>query len=89
MSKTIWKFPLSLVDQQVIELRQGAHVLSVGLDSQSDLCLWAHLDPHEGPLTAKVRIVGTGRPAEGLERYRFLGSVLQGSFVWHVFVEGV
>jgi hypothetical protein len=88
MSKTIWKFPLKLTDEQVLELRQDASVLSAGLDPMGQLCVWALVEPELGTLPVRARIVGTGHPAEDLDRWRFVGSVTQGLCVWHVFVEG-
>jgi hypothetical protein len=89
MSKTIWKFPLDLTDFQTVDMPRGATALSAGLDPVGQLCVWALVEPDLGMLPVMVRIIGTGNPADGLERWHFVGSVKQGSFVWHVFVEGV
>jgi len=87
MNNTIWKFPLEVTDHQSVVMPQGAHALSVGLDPQGQLCLWALVDPELDLLPLEVVIVGTGHRSYLIEHLRFLGSVVQGSFVWHVFVE--
>jgi hypothetical protein len=65
MSKTIWEFPLALTDEQVLDMRQDASVLSAGLDPMGQLCVWALVEPELGTLPVRARIVGTGHWSPG------------------------
>ena len=80
---TIWKFQLKLEDKQTIEIPTYAEILSV--DIQNDIiCLWAKVNPHMKREIKGIAIVGTGNPLpEGLKK--FIGTVQQPPFVWHVF----
>lgn len=89
--RTIWKFPLQMIDEQVIELPANSRVLSAGLDPAGLLCVWAQVDSEQPKSRAAIFIQGTGQPLiDGIdywphENNKFIGSVLQGQFVWHVF----
>ena len=64
----------------------GAEILSVA-DQGGTLCLWAAVDASAPTEKRMFEIVGTGgylHPETGTSR-RFISTVLQGSFVWHVF----
>lgn len=85
--KTIWKFPLLYTDIQSVSMPLGAQVLSTGLDPQGQLCLWALVDPGAGSNQYRgVAVIGTGNPAHSAQGMRFVGTVVQAPFVWHVFV---
>jgi len=85
--QTIYKYHLALTDVQDIQMPQDARVLSVGLDPQRRLCLWALVDPDLHDMPVRVRIVGTGNPApHGILTSVFVGTVTQQMYVWHVFV---
>ncbi len=80
----VFKYPLNLAHFD-FRMPAGAKVLYVDLDSAGDLCLWAAVNPSpDHPTEARdFIVVGTGHDLpDGLEH---LGSVVQGSFVWHVF----
>jgi hypothetical protein len=88
----IWKFPLAIVDEQVIGLPKDAEILSVQFQGPQ-LCLWALLDTEAPKQMRLIRIIGTGNPApDDLALWTFLGTVQQGysglpTLVWHVFVQ--
>ncbi len=83
MSSVIWKFPLELTDTQVIQLPDGATILSAE-NQRGQLCLWAQLNPQMTPISKRIAIIGTGHPMpSGLQR--FIGTVLMTPYVWHVF----
>lgn len=83
MAKTIWKYELSVTDEQSVMMPAGAKFLSV--DRQGDwLCLWALVDPNKGKVRRGLGIVGTGNPCP-YERAQFVGTVQAPPFVWHVF----
>ncbi len=80
--KTIYKYLLQRTDHQHVEMHAGAHILSAHLDPAGQLAVWAHVDTDKPFVMRKFCIVGTGHPCpDGLE---FLGTVIDGSFAWHV-----
>lgn len=88
--KTIWKYPLEVVDLQTVKMPAGAQILTAQMQGSAStgvtLCLWALVQP-DAPLTGCViEILGTGHPAPDVPR-RHIGTVLmmQGALVWHVF----
>lgn len=83
--KTIWKFPLVLKTFQKIAMPSQAQVLTVQMQSDA-LCLWAIVNP-EAPIEQRDFIIaGTGDPQPFDEAdLRYIGSVQQRAFVWHVF----
>jgi hypothetical protein len=91
MNRTIWKFPLMVLDDQDIEMPKGSRALSAGLDPQGTLCIWAEVDPESPTIPRKVSIRVTGHPLQARAlcacAQRFLGSVLMGRLVWHVYCD--
>lgn len=90
MKKVMWKYLLKLQDTQRIKLPKYAEIRSVGLDPQQELCFWALVNP-DVPAEQEVMIYiyGTGHtiPADLVSSLTFLGSVLQGNCVWHIFAK--
>ncbi len=88
MSKRIWKYQLSVAFQQTIFIPKGSRILSAHAQNEM-ICLWMLLDPDrsDSQTETEIRIFGTGHPIEdesGVD-LRFIGTVLIGQFVWHVF----
>lgn len=83
---TIYKYPLS-INRQILSLPKNAQLLSVGLDPQEKLCLWANVDPSETEIDAlDIIVLGTGHEVpKGI--WRFIGTVKHmEKFMWHIFV---
>lgn len=89
--KTIWKFEI-FVDQCEVSamMPDGAWVMSVGTQKPGWICIWAIVDPArqaKGELSErKFRVYGTGMELmrrDGISD--FIGTVIDGEFVWHVF----
>lgn len=82
--KTIYKYAIGITDRQTLLLTAGSNILSAGKDAKGQLCIWATVDS-EARLVDKYTIYvnGTGRPLthDGI----FLGTVLDGYYVWHIF----
>lgn len=84
-TRTIWKYELEIVDEQVIKVPRGAKFLSVA-EQGGKLCLWAEVNPAEAAVGRGVTIVGTGNPLfDGVGS--FVGTVVMPPFVWHVYVK--
>jgi len=83
--RTIWKFPLPLSDSVAIAMPERSRVLSVGVQSGGvrQLQLWADVNPGAAIVIRRFEIRGTGHPLGDVGR--FIGTVIDGPFVWHVF----
>lgn len=89
--RTIWKYNLSRTDLQKIQMPIDAELLYV--DNQGGPTLWALVDTDNPSVERLICIVGTGHPIPGPEisgrfAYAYVGSVLDGPFVWHIFDGG-
>lgn len=84
--KTIFKYPLDVVDTQVIKLPKGADPFTAQFQSDQ-LCIWAAVDTDAELEDREFRIIGTGQPLDLSGVFRYLSTVQQGSFVWHIFTK--
>ena len=85
MSKAIWKFPLHINAEQVIEMPAFSKVLAVQTQ-RDDAVMWALVDPSAVLESRKFVVAGTGNPlADEAERWDYIGTFQLGWFVWHVF----
>lgn len=80
--KTIWKYQLDVTDRQRLYMPKGAEILCVQ-NQGGVLCLWAKVDSGAKPEERVIVIVGTGRPIH--RDLKYIGTVQQVAFVWHVF----
>lgn len=83
---TIWKFEFKITDEQEIKLPLNSTVTLVGNDPSGRPCIWAIVDPIEPLRRQKLYVVETGHPLPSATSH--LGSFVDGSFVWHVFIGG-
>jgi hypothetical protein len=85
--RTVWKFPLQQITE--IEVPGSANVNLVALDpATGDPALWMELDPSLARVRRKFAIYGTGHEIAGNGGYPspiHVGSVVHGTFVWHVY----
>lgn len=85
--RSVYRYPLQLVDEQEIELPDGAEILSIQRrEGRVDAVdLWALVDPSAPPVKRRFHVVGTGHKV--LFRGRFLATVQihHGQLVFHVF----
>jgi hypothetical protein len=84
MTKTIYKYPLLILNEQEIEMPMGAGLMAVQMQ-QGQPCLWALVDTLNTPEKRKVLIRGTGHPAEGVGRYISTFQMKGGELVFHAF----
>lgn len=86
--RTIYKYPLDLVREQVIEAPIPAKVKAVKVQGDQ-LCVWIQVDsqcvgPNYWPRQRHFIIVGTGQELPS-QNYHYIDTVLLGQFVWHVY----
>lgn len=97
MSKVIYKYPLRVVDSQLVLMPTGAKILSVQAQNGT-LCMWAVVDEmpeNQSNVSVEYRtfyIFGTGNsipagmPTHVVSDHKyFIGTVQMDGFVWHVF----
>ncbi len=85
---TIYKYPIEIIREQGVSMPEDAVILSVGLDPAGRLCLWARVNTHKAPRQRIIEIYGTGTVVASVLEGRFIGTVLQQEFIWHVFEVG-
>jgi hypothetical protein len=80
---TIHKFPLQLREEQEITLRHGAQILDFQIQRGS-LCCWALINTEKPEAKRTIIIVGTGHAVPKYSM-RFISTVQDGAYVWHIF----
>lgn len=85
--KLIWKYPLDLVGEQTLLVPVLAKPLTTQMQDGT-ICIWFEVQQHykESRHPRKVHVVGTGH-AEIQEDWLYAGTVQDGFFVWHIYVE--
>ena len=86
MNKTIYKFPIEVIDDSQITLPKNAEILCVQMQDGNPY-IWVMID--KGEKKAEVRhfcLFGTGHPFALLD-YKYIGSfqMYAGSLVFHLF----
>lgn len=85
--KTIYKYPITSALNPVsvcqIYIPKNSMQLSIQIQNHQ-ICLWALVNPDELPELREFIIAGTGNllPNEGM---KYLGTVQQPPYVWHIF----
>jgi len=82
----IYKYPIQIVEEQTLSVHADAEVFKVGLDPLGDPCIWAVVNPKATPTPFHVRILGTGSVVHD-DEFMWIGSFVQGPFMWHVFLD--
>jgi hypothetical protein len=87
--KTIWKFPIQVQDQVIVDMPHGAALMCVQVQNGVP-CLWALVDPDQPLKARRFRVYGTGHPLDpdGVEFYVGTFQISEGSLVFHVFEAG-
>lgn len=85
--KKIYKYELSLQEDQILALPEGAKVLSVNYDCGGFLCLWALVNPIATTFEdVKIKILGTGWELHNIDSEVYFTTVIDANFVWHIFI---
>jgi hypothetical protein len=83
---TIYKYPIEITDKQTVSMPIGAQVLSAQMQG-TQLCIWALVEVGNINCDRRVRVFGTGNTVKLDGNWKFVDSVQERIFVWHVFVE--
>lgn len=88
--KQIFKYVIYRpMDEVTLFLPMGHEILSAGIDRQDLVCVWVIVDPDAPPEPRKIFVRGTGHPLGDAEGHKFIGTVKDGSFMWHIFAENL
>lgn len=79
--KKVFKYSL-LTSENVLDMPEGAQVLSAHVQGTT-VCIWALVDPGKPTERRTFRVYGTGHEMD--DGITFIGTVMAGPFVWHVF----
>ena len=91
----IWKFPIQCNAkpgwpyQIRVEMPEGAKILCVMNQTNGDgVCLWAEVNQYAQRVTRVILCVGTGCGEVPIDA-TYIGSVLDGDYVWHLYDENL
>lgn len=85
MNRTIWKFDLQVAGRQVVNVPNGAKLLTIQMQHGRPV-LWAEVNPDEPHVAGReILCFGTGHPITPKQTY--LGTVQEmgGNLVWHFY----
>lgn len=85
--KTIYKYPLLLIEKQTITVPHGTAFLHAQYQNGS-LYIWGLVDTSNPMTQATIEIFGTGHPIPGKfskHLYGHINTVVEGDLVWHIF----
>lgn len=82
--KTVYKYPLRILDEQEVEMPDSANLLTVQMQNGQP-CLWALVDTSNPMVLRKILIRGTGHVAEKVGRYISTFQMQGGALVFHAF----
>ncbi|MCK5236178.1 MAG: hypothetical protein KAR06_04250 [Deltaproteobacteria bacterium] len=85
--KTIYKFPVAIMDEQPFHLPEDAELLSV-VEQRGSVVLYVLADfSQPSNVRHTIKIFGTGHSINENEGYKFLDTVKMGDgiLMWHIF----
>jgi hypothetical protein len=85
--KVIYKYILDVNREQSLELSIDSEILSVQMQG-GNLCLWAMVNEELPKVKRNIHIYGTGITIHE-DNLQYVGTVQDGDYVWHVFIENV
>lgn len=88
---TIYKYPVSPSNEpNVIQMPQGASIISCGVDGFGGRSIWAFVDTDKPTEKRKIWCVGTGWNLEDMLNntcISYLGTIKDNYYIWHIFEE--
>jgi hypothetical protein len=84
--RTIYKYPLPLDDVSVVVMPEGAKVLTAQVQGNG-IFIWAIVETENTAHRYEFEIIGTGHPFPGsqIKAQKYIATVQQNGFVWHIF----
>lgn len=87
MTKTIWKYPLTIKDEYEIDIPSPAIPLAFQTQ-RGEPTLWCLVDPEMGLVKKRFRLAGTGHIINNsMEELKYIGTaqLMKGMLVYHLF----
>jgi hypothetical protein len=85
---TIWKYPLTLMENQVVQVPRYGRPIHVH-EQGGEVCAWVLVDDSNPKVDYVFSVYGTGHPIpDSPATSVYVGSAHVGPFVWHVFDRG-
>lgn len=83
--RTVWKYDIQIDDRFTLDLPTGSVIRHVACQGVSPY-MWVEV-PDSNLRTEKrtFRVFGTGHDQTGMKWPKYLGSVFQGIYVWHIY----
>ena len=81
--RSVWKYPLKLIDEQTVTMPGEARLLSVQMQHDTPT-LWAVVDTNHPTEERSIYMHGTGHPVHNQAWY-FIDTFQTGQLVFHVF----
>jgi hypothetical protein len=91
MNYSIYKYPLKVVDEQVVNLHEGGGLCAKYVSGE--IVMYAFVDTTSTPIPVTVRMFGTGQqiPEDEIPYLQYIDTVVEpiGDMVgvWHVYVK--
>lgn len=84
--RTIYKYPIKIEDEQVIQVPVGATILSVQVQKEQP-CVWIAVDTAQSVHARRLYLVGTGQPCQHVNGCKYVGTfqIQNGNLVFHLF----
>lgn len=85
--KTIWKYPLTVVDEVEVEMPMSAEILALQMQHGVP-CLWALVAQNNPPVKRRFKLYGTGHDVDSrFTKEHHVGTyqMHNGALVFHLF----
>ena len=83
--KKIYKYPIEIIDIQMVKLPKEAIILTVQLQHGKPF-IWVYVDPNEIEAEdVTLRVYMTGQEIDDSLDLTYVGTIQENGFVWHVF----
>lgn len=86
VATSIYKYQLPISDRPTKHMQKGSQVLHAAMQN-GVLSVWARVDPSAEQTLRRFSIFGTGHVIPDEHIGKFVSTVLDREFVWHVFVD--
>lgn len=96
--ETIWKFPIKIQDEQLVEMPKRSIILTVQIQGPEPY-IWAIVNDDAKIINRKIRLAGTGTELPNVMAHArayhtnaraYIGTIqlIEGNLIYHVFDEG-
>jgi len=86
MTKTIWKFPLQVADEQIVQMPKNAEILTIQAQ-KGDAYLWAIVNPDNALEDRIILCRGTGHEIQSEFNIKYISTCqfYEGDIIFHYF----